>query len=374
MAQQYFPSQAAHTATRRDSQTPAFSDADEEFLKRITSAAEHDPNATSSEVTVLGGAQEVPLPESPAVPVVVTPPVKTKEEEKAEKKAKRKSTLLSFASTVKSALPFGKKDTKKDKDKVVSEPELQREEDELTKILDQLSLSTEQNKTFSLSAESSALLQRFIQILKDIVAGVPTAYHDLENLLTDSDQQIKGMFEKLPSFLQNLVKTIPAKITATMAPALAAASSEKTGADGQKMGIKQVIKGVPALKNLVKGDAVVAMLRTILNFLKLRFPALVTGTNALMGIAVFCKSCQNFLNVKANCIVLLFVFWYCHKRGREERVKKEGLAAGEAILGESGSELGEEDDHGLGASKRLEDSMRKTSTAAAVPLPETPQP
>jgi hypothetical protein len=291
MAQQYFPSQAAHSA-RRDSQTPAFSEADEEFLKRLTSADEHNPNAPSTEVAVLGGAQQVPLPESPAIASpLATPAVKTKEEEKADKKAKRKSALFSFASTVKSALPFGKKDVKKDKNKtpVVTEPEAEREEDELTKILDQLSLSTEANKTFSLSTESSALLQRFIQILKDIVAGAPTAYHDLEKLLTDSDQQIKGMFEKLPSFLQNLVKTIPAKMTATMAPALAAASSEKPGADGKKMGIKQAIKGVPALKNLVKGDAVVAMLRTILNFLKLRFPAIITGTNALLGIAVFCK-------------------------------------------------------------------------------------
>lgn len=26
--------------------------------------------------------------------------------------------------------------------------------------------------------------------------------------------------------------------------------------------------------------------------------------------------------------MLLFVFWYCHKRGREVRLEKEGLAAG----------------------------------------------
>lgn len=29
------------------------------------------------------------------------------------------------------------------------------------------------------------------------------------------------------------------------------------------------------------------------------------------------------------CSVLLLVFWYCHKRGREVRLAKERLAAGE---------------------------------------------
>lgn len=29
------------------------------------------------------------------------------------------------------------------------------------------------------------------------------------------------------------------------------------------------------------------------------------------------------------------MFWYCHKRGRETRLEKEGLAASEAQLGES---------------------------------------
>jgi len=54
------------------------------------------------------------------------------------------------------------------------------------------------------------------------------------------------------------------------------------------------------------------MLRSILNFLKLRFPLAITGTNVLMSLAVF---------------LLLFVFWYCHKRGREVRLETEKLAA-----------------------------------------------
>jgi hypothetical protein len=275
MAQEYFPTQTA----RRGSQTPAFSEADEEFLKSITSA-EHQ----SSELVLLDGARDVPLPTSPdTLSPATTPLAKTKEEEKVDKKARRKSALINFATSVKSSIPFINKDkTGKEKETTpaVVEPEVVREEDELSEILNQLSLTAEQNRAFSLSEESTALLKRFTQILRDLVAGGPHAYHDLEKLLTDSDQQI--------TIYSNKVK-IPAKMTATMAPALAAASSGKAGADGKKMGIKQAAKNIPMLKNLVKGDAVITMLRTILNFLKLRFPMIVSGTNVLLGLAVFCK-------------------------------------------------------------------------------------
>jgi hypothetical protein len=100
-----------------------------------------------------------------------------------------------------------------------------------------------------------------------------------------------------------------------------AAMSEKPGADAKKMDEmageaakrgKKVKRKIPALKNVVKEQGTVAaMLRSILNFLKMRFPAFMTGTNILMSLAVF---------------LLLFVFWYCHKRGRETRLEKEKLA------------------------------------------------
>ena len=42
---------------------------------------------------------------------------------------------------------------------------------------------------------------------------------------------------------------------------------------------------------------------------------------------------------------MLFVFWYCHKRGRETRLEKEGLAAkeGEAAQGNSSSDTDDGD-------------------------------
>ncbi|KAI4241135.1 MAG: hypothetical protein L6R42_011363 [Xanthoria sp. 1 TBL-2021] len=65
---------------------------------------------------------------------------------------------------------------------------------------------------------------------------------------------------------------------------------------------------VPSLKDLVtKPGAVAGLLKTIMNFLKLRFPAFL-GMNVLYSLGLF---------------VLLFVFWYCHKRGKEVRLEKE---------------------------------------------------
>ena len=65
---------------------------------------------------------------------------------------------------------------------------------------------------------------------------------------------------------------------------------------------------IPTLKDLVtKPGAVANMLRAIMTFLRTRFPAFM-GMNVLWSLALF---------------VLLFVFWYCHKRGREKRLEKE---------------------------------------------------
>jgi len=122
---------------------------------------------------------------------------------------------------------------------------------------------------------------------------------------------LRGMWDNLPPFLQKFVATLPTKFSASsIAPALMATAASKPG---ESSGGKKSKRGaVPALKSLVGGDAVIGLLKGILNFLKLRFPMLVSGTNILLSLAVF---------------LLLFVFWYCHKRGKETRLEKERLAA-----------------------------------------------
>lgn len=137
-------------------------------------------------------------------------------------------------------------------------------------------------------------MDEFTQILKDIVNGVPTAYDDLEELLTSKEKQLSKMYGSMPPFLQTLVKSLPAKMTTSIAPELLAAASEKPSVNAAGTSSSHETKKkskkshIPSVKTLVsEKGAVATMLRSILNFLKLRFPAFVTGTNVLMSLAVF---------------------------------------------------------------------------------------
>ena len=124
--------------------------------------------------------------------------------------------------------------------------------------------------------------------------GVPTAYDDLESLLTNSENQLERSYKHLPSFLQDLIKKLPSKMTQSIGPEMLAAAAEKQGVHSkymnkgahaaEKMGVKV---RVPSLKDLVtKPGAVAGLLKTIMNFLKLRFPAFL-GMNVLYSLGLF---------------------------------------------------------------------------------------
>jgi hypothetical protein len=104
------------------------------------------------------------------------------------------------------------------------------------------------------------------------------------------------MYGGLPPFLQNMVKSLPAKLTATLGPELLAANAEKPGFDAKTAGggsksKRSKIPTIPSLKSLVTAQGAVATaLRSIVNFLKFRFPMLATGTNLIMSLAVFRRS------------------------------------------------------------------------------------
>lgn len=101
-------------------------------------------------------------------------------------------------------------------------------------------------------------LIRFTLVLKDLVNGVPTAYNDLESLLTNSENQLQRSYQHLPPFLQKLIEQLPSKMTQSIAPEMLAAAAEKQGLHSKytdqaahaagKMGLK--VK-VPSLKDLV---------------------------------------------------------------------------------------------------------------------------
>lgn len=176
--------------------------------------------------------------------------------------------------------------------------EEERERADLAKALDNLDLVAEKNSAFSLSAETRVILQKFVQILKDLVNGVPTVYDDMTNLFDNSHEYFDKTYDNLPGFLKKLVKQLPQKLP--MGPeilAAAAARAELGRAGNEGMTFKQAAKSkglrVPSLKELITAPgAVLTMLRTIMNFLKLRWPALL-GTNILWSMGIFGRSSCN---------------------------------------------------------------------------------
>jgi hypothetical protein len=173
--------------------------------------------------------------------------------------------------------------------------EAMREEDDITRVLNDLNLSAVNNRAFSLSKESQELVKKFTVVLKDLVNGVPTAYDDLVNLLEDSQGTLAKNYEHLPSFLQKLITTLPTKLTSTLAPELLAVAAEAQGLEagaaaasaGGFMGAAKGFLKPNSLKDLVtKPGAVAGMLKAIMNTLKLRWPAFM-GTNVLLSLGLF---------------------------------------------------------------------------------------
>jgi len=318
-------------------ETPVLNEEDEEFLNRITSEenppalpprpeqldVEHGgvPPVRDAQTALLDGAQNIPLPETPqselterrsmfADTAAALDPRTTWSWLRRDSRNWKRETTASDLSDIAQGLKDA--DAQPNEDNLVEDAEAKKEEEDMAIVLDKLDLAAVNNRAFSVSAETQELLQRFNQVLKDLMKGVPTAYDDLEKLLTTGDDQLQKTFNSLPSFLQKLI----AKLPGSMAPGLAAAAHEraeqsginmenagKAAAAAKKMGIK-----TPSLADLTgKPAAIASLLRSIIMYLRARFPAFM-GMNVLWSLAMF---------------VLLFVFWYCHKRGKEVRLEKE---------------------------------------------------
>lgn len=320
---------------------PLLDDDDADFLERLTAAFSlHHDDAKA--IATAAADDEGPKPELP--PRVKTPDLtwdsdsesfvrdspatesdaaKAKEKEK-EKKPNRLSLLLRRNKSTKGKKPDDTGLTPPKDDKLaVPTPEADREKNDLARVLENLNLSARNNKAFSLSDESAELVRKFTVILKDLVNGVPTAVDDLTSLLEDPDGALAKNYEKLPGSLKKLVMQLPEKLSSTLAPELLAVAAEAQGVSTEEAAAKGGVKGaakrllVPKnLKELVtKPGAVVSMLKGIMNALKVRWPAFM-GTNVIWSLALF---------------LLLFVLWYCHKRGREVRLEKEEKERQEAV-------------------------------------------
>jgi hypothetical protein len=330
----------AHIATAHKSSTPVLSEEDEAFLNHITSDETPPPlparpNITAlpvagetrgndAQLALLDGAQNIALPVTPNE--TTEEPAMISDLDSKQTPSKRSTwSWLRRDSRSRQATADGLQDIADkmkspeavpNEDQVVDDKEAKKEEEDMMIVLERLNLAAVNNRVFSISDETQELLQKFNQVFKDLINGVPTAYGDLESLLTNGDKQLQKTYNSLPSFLQKLIEQLPSTFTKGLAPTMMAAAAERAEKSGINMQTAGKAAGVakkmgfktPALKDLVgKPGAIAGMVRSIMAFLRARFPAFL-GMNVLWSLALF---------------ILLFVFWYCHKRGREERLEKE---------------------------------------------------
>ncbi|KAJ5818568.1 hypothetical protein N7474_004159 [Penicillium riverlandense] len=341
-------------------QNPVLTAEDEAFLQQVTTQPEsprsvadgENPQLAATEappqpLVVDEGAANIPLPASPSDEFGKQLGEEAREKSKDEGPTSEPASQSDVKAPEKkkknrwSAI-FSRKSSDSNKDKQASKSDkkqssetkndmstnkgegTQQDTEDITDILDRLNLAADNNRVFSISDETQELLRKFKLIFKDLVNGVPTAYNDLESLLTNGNRQLQDTYSKLPGFLQKLIEKLPERWTETLAPEMLAAASARASASGVNMenvGKAAAAAGkigidVPSLKELVgKPTAIVGMLRSIVAFLRARFPA-VMGMNVMWSLALF---------------ILLFVLWYCHKRGREVRLENERLVTEEEI-------------------------------------------
>ncbi|CAG7944099.1 unnamed protein product [Penicillium nalgiovense] len=387
---------------------PVLTPEDEAYLREVTAQSEPAPIPTDQneqaptespvgmalQPAISEQAENIPLPTSPvedlakelgekgrqewrsSQPTLTRSETPNSEVSKPPQKKKRWSAM------------FWKKNTEKDKDahdankpqtETATPPttdtptngkDVDKDAEDVTDILERLNLAADNNRVFSISEETQELLRKFKLIFKDLINGVPTAYHDLEMLLTNGNRQLQDTYTKLPGPMQKLIEKLPERWTETLAPEMMAVAAERAGKSGvnmenvgkaaaaaEKMGVN-----IPSLKELVsKPAALIGMLRSIMTFLRARFPA-VLGMNVLWSLALF---------------ILLFVLWYCHKRGREVRLENERLVTEEEI-----AKLNEDTSEGLirptetltttaapgASSDEIREGVRKVEEARAAPV------
>lgn len=346
--QEYANTESQRPSSRPKSQDPVLTPEDEAFLRNIMAeqpAQTPDDGPLSPVSPLEPGSTEL---QSPVSPVEEFGRELGEQERKAheakEQTQDQPAKVESSSQPAKKWRPWDwirKKSSHEKKDKLEApkeaptnsqdvptvdknDAEAKQEAEDLTDILERLNLAADNNRVFSISDETQELLRKFKLIFKDLINGVPTAYHDLEMLLTNGNKQLQKTYSELPGFLQKLIEKLPERWTESLAPEILAAASERAAKSGvnvenvgkaaaaaNKMGLQ-----VPSLKELVgKPAAIVGMLRSIVAFLRARFPA-VLGVNVLWSTALF---------------ILLFVLWYCHKRGREVRLENERLVTEEEI-------------------------------------------
>lgn len=325
MAMQYinYIKAKTHLSSATKSETPVLSEEDESFLNRVV--GEENPPALpprpeqlgvskdavttlkDAQVALMDGAQNIPLPDTPQEVTEEPSAIDSGSTQFPERK-----TWNTWSWLRRDSRDYQRQTTATDLDAIahnlkeapaqpnaesVSDPEAKKEEEDMVIVLEKLNLAAVNNRVFSISDETQELLQKFNLVFKDLVNGVPTAYDDLESLLTNGDRQLQKTYSSLPGFLQRLIERLPETMTKGISPEIMAAAAEraqKSGINLEKAGkAAGKIMQPPSLKDLTgKPAAVAATLRSIITYLRARFPAFM-GMNVLWSMAMFGKCASN---------------------------------------------------------------------------------
>ena len=180
----------AHAEEAERSEAPVLTEEDEAFLHRITSEGTPPPlperpqdfhvagetSENHAQMVLFDGADRIPLPDVPDTPDGVMPgiegerDIKGKEKTKDEKKfswsflrrdsrdTKRKTTAADLQ-----AIADGLRapDARPNEDGIVAPHEANKEEEEMSAVLEQLNLAAVNNRVFSISKESQELLRKY---------------------------------------------------------------------------------------------------------------------------------------------------------------------------------------------------------------------
>lgn len=183
-----------HQNHAETAEAPVLNDEDEAFLQRITSEGTPPPlpvrpqdlavagetKGNDAQIALMGGAQNIPLPDVPDTPddvavAVEDEPqdVKGKGKAKEHKRpfkwsflrrdsrdSKRKEKTVTATDLNNIAQGMKAPDAKPNEDNIVTPLEANKEEEEMTSVLEQLNLAAVNNRVFSISKESQELLKK----------------------------------------------------------------------------------------------------------------------------------------------------------------------------------------------------------------------
>ena len=188
---EYFKHKKAnkHVDTVENPETPVLTDEDEAFLQRIASEGPPPPlperpqglaeagstRGNDAQIALMNGAQDIPLPDVPDTPDGEVAPLEREDTGKGKEKASgSKKRIWSFlrrdsrdrhrtttaADLHNVAEGLRATDAHPNEDHIVSDHEANKEEDEMTSVLEQLNLAAVNNRVFSISKESQELLRK----------------------------------------------------------------------------------------------------------------------------------------------------------------------------------------------------------------------